>query len=93
MKLFVTQAQARFNESSQKLDLLKLSLEQRLSELPPQHPKSSVIMEELVFMSSAALSPRHSLVSTHTPSPYGTLAKPAALTGERAHAHTRIRPL
>ncbi|MCI4386202.1 hypothetical protein PGIGA_G00059680 [Pangasianodon gigas] len=74
-------AQARFNESSQKLDLLKLSLEQRLSELPPQHPKSSVIMEELVFMSSAALSPRHSLVSTHTPSPYSTLAKPAALTG------------
>ncbi|KAF5895316.1 serine/threonine-protein kinase N2-like isoform X2, partial [Clarias magur] len=74
-------AQARFNESSQKLDLLKLSLEQRLSELPPQHPKSSVIMEELVFMSSAALSPRHSLVSTHTQSPYGTLAKPAALTG------------
>ncbi|XP_060753848.1 serine/threonine-protein kinase N2 isoform X2 [Neoarius graeffei] len=76
-----SEAQARFNESSQKLDLLKLSLEQRLSELPPQHPKSSVIMEELVFMSSAALSPRHSLVSTHTPSPYGTLAKPAALTG------------
>ncbi|XP_053502737.1 serine/threonine-protein kinase N2 [Ictalurus furcatus] len=76
-----SEAQARFNESSQKLDLLKLSLEQRLSELPPQHPKSSVIMEELVFMSSAALSPRHSLVSTHTPSPYSTLAKPAALTG------------
>ncbi|KAK3531448.1 hypothetical protein QTP70_020526 [Hemibagrus guttatus] len=74
-------AQARFNESSQKLDLLKLSLEQRLNELPPQHPKSSVIMEELVFMSSAALSPRHSLVSTHTLSPYSTLAKPAALTG------------
>ncbi|KAF7700404.1 serine/threonine-protein kinase N2 [Silurus meridionalis] len=78
-----SEAQARFNESSQKLDLLKLSLEQRLSELPPQHPKSSVIMEELVFMSSAALSPRHSLVSshTHTLSPYSTLAKPAALTG------------
>ncbi|KAG7321555.1 hypothetical protein KOW79_014413 [Hemibagrus wyckioides] len=76
-----SEAQARFNESSQKLDLLKLSLEQRLTELPPQHPKSSVIMEELVFMSSASLSPRHSLVSTHTPSPYSTLAKPAALTG------------
>ncbi|KAK2831764.1 hypothetical protein Q7C36_016850 [Tachysurus vachellii] len=76
-----SEAQARFNESSQKLDLLKLSLEQRLTELPPQHSKSSVIMEELVFMSSAALSPRHSLVSTHTPSPYSTLVKPAALTG------------
>ncbi|TTH99979.1 Serine/threonine-protein kinase N1 [Bagarius yarrelli] len=61
----------------------KLSLEQRLSELPPQHPKSSEIMEELLMMSSAALSPRHTLVSTHTHtlSAYSMLAKPAALTG------------
>ncbi|XP_062873055.1 serine/threonine-protein kinase N2 [Trichomycterus rosablanca] len=74
-----SEAQARFNESNQKLDLLKLSLEQRLSELPPQHPKCSMIMEELVFMSSAALSPRNSLIST--PTPYSTITKPAALTG------------
>uniref|UniRef100_A0A9J7XDN7 protein kinase C n=1 Tax=Cyprinus carpio carpio TaxID=630221 RepID=A0A9J7XDN7_CYPCA len=47
-----SEAQARFNESSQKLDLLKYSLEQRLNELPKNHPKSSLIMEELSLMSS-----------------------------------------
>uniref|UniRef100_A0A8B9K781 protein kinase C n=1 Tax=Astyanax mexicanus TaxID=7994 RepID=A0A8B9K781_ASTMX len=74
-----SEAQARFNESSQKLDLLKYSLEQRLSELPKHHPKSSIIMEELSLMSSPALSPRNSLISTQNP--YSTIAKPAALTG------------
>ncbi|XP_072547414.1 serine/threonine-protein kinase N2 [Salminus brasiliensis] len=74
-----SEAQARFNESSQKLDLLKYSLEQRLSELPKHHPKSSIIMEELSLMSSPALSPRNSLISTQNS--YSTVAKPAALTG------------
>ncbi|KAL7849314.1 hypothetical protein SRHO_G00209370 [Serrasalmus rhombeus] len=74
-----SEAQARFNESSQKLDLLKYSLEQRLSELPKHHLKRSIIMEELSLMSSPPLSPRNSLISTQNQ--YSTVAKPAALTG------------
>uniref|UniRef100_A0A673H8H9 protein kinase C n=1 Tax=Sinocyclocheilus rhinocerous TaxID=307959 RepID=A0A673H8H9_9TELE len=79
------EAQARFNESSQKLDLLKYSLEQRLNELPKNHPKSSLIMEELSLMSSPALSPRQSFRSTlnhnsTVKNQYST--KPAALTGK-----------
>ena len=44
----VPQAQARMQESSQKVDLLRLSLERRLSELPQDHPKHAAIKEELV---------------------------------------------
>lgn len=77
---FFSQAQARFNESNQKLDLLKLSLEQRLSELPKNHPKSLLIMEELAMVVSPPLSPRHSVMSTYNQ--YSTVTKPAALTGK-----------
>lgn len=73
------EAQSRFNESSQKLDLLKYSLEQRLNELPKNHPKSSIIIEELSLVSSPTLSPRQSMISTQNQ--YSTLSKPAALTG------------
>nr|XP_020650227.1 serine/threonine-protein kinase N2 isoform X2 [Pogona vitticeps] len=75
----LSEAQARFNESSQKLDLLKYSLEQRLNELPKNHPKSSIIIEELSLVSSPTLSPRQSTISTQNQ--YSTLSKPAALTG------------
>ncbi|XP_075414185.1 serine/threonine-protein kinase N2 [Tenrec ecaudatus] len=75
----LSEAQARFNESSQKLDLLKYSLEQRLNELPRNHPKSSVIIEELSLVASPTLSPRQSVISP--PNQYSTLSKPAALTG------------
>uniref|UniRef100_A0A8C1A6T7 protein kinase C n=1 Tax=Cyprinus carpio carpio TaxID=630221 RepID=A0A8C1A6T7_CYPCA len=74
-----SEAQARLNESSQKLDLLKFSLEQRLSELPKNHPKSNLIVEELTMVSSPPLSPRQSIMSTSNK--YSTVAKPAALTG------------
>ncbi|XP_059915655.1 serine/threonine-protein kinase N2 isoform X2 [Gadus macrocephalus] len=74
-----SEAQARFNESNQKLDLLRYSLEQRLSELPKNHPRSSSIVEELALLSSPALSPRASMLSTQNQ--YSTVAKPAALTG------------
>ncbi|XP_035277483.1 serine/threonine-protein kinase N2 isoform X2 [Anguilla anguilla] len=74
-----SEAQARFNESNQKLDLLKYSLEQRLNELPKNHPKSSVIIEELSLLASPALNPRQSIISTQNQ--YSTVAKPAALTG------------
>uniref|UniRef100_A0A8B9HR32 protein kinase C n=1 Tax=Astyanax mexicanus TaxID=7994 RepID=A0A8B9HR32_ASTMX len=74
-----SEAQARFNESSQKLDLLKFSLEQRLSELPKNHPKASVISEELAMVASPPQSPRQSIISSQNQ--YSTVAKPAALTG------------
>lgn len=77
--LYFKKAQARFNESSQKLDLLKYSLEQRLNELPKNHPKSGIIIEELSLVSSPTLSPRQSVISTQNQ--YSTLSKPAALTG------------
>uniref|UniRef100_A0A4W6FI16 protein kinase C n=1 Tax=Lates calcarifer TaxID=8187 RepID=A0A4W6FI16_LATCA len=74
-----SEAQARFNESSQKLDLLRYSLEQRLNELPKNHPRSSSIIEELSLLSSPVLSPRSSIISTQNQ--YSTVTKPAALTG------------
>lgn len=76
---FPCKAQARFNESSQKLDLLKYSLEQRLNELPKNHPKNSIVIEELSLVASPTLSPRQSMISTQNQ--YSTLSKPAALTG------------
>ncbi|KAF7217615.1 serine/threonine-protein kinase N2 [Nothobranchius furzeri] len=44
----LAQAQARMQESSQKLDLLRLSLERRLTEFPEDHPTRSTIKEVLV---------------------------------------------
>ncbi|XP_061694778.1 serine/threonine-protein kinase N2 isoform X3 [Syngnathoides biaculeatus] len=73
------EAQARFNESSQKLDLLRYSLEQRLSELPKNHPRNSSIVEELSLLSTPVFSPRSSIISTQNQ--YSTVTKPAALTG------------
>uniref|UniRef100_A0A3P9K1P0 protein kinase C n=3 Tax=Oryzias TaxID=8089 RepID=A0A3P9K1P0_ORYLA len=74
-----SEAQARFNESSQKLDLLRHSLELRLNELPKSDPRSHSIIEELSLLSSPALSPRSSFISTQNQ--YSTVTKPAALTG------------
>uniref|UniRef100_A0A2I3GLI4 Uncharacterized protein n=1 Tax=Nomascus leucogenys TaxID=61853 RepID=A0A2I3GLI4_NOMLE len=68
----------KFNETSQKLDLLKYSLEQRLNELPKNHPKSSIIIEDLSLV-AASPGPRQSMISTQNQ--YSTLSKPAALTG------------
>uniref|UniRef100_A0A1A8NVN4 non-specific serine/threonine protein kinase n=1 Tax=Nothobranchius rachovii TaxID=451742 RepID=A0A1A8NVN4_9TELE len=44
----LAQAQARMQESSQKLDLLRLSLERCLTEFPEDHPTRSTIKEVLV---------------------------------------------
>ena len=73
------QAQSRLSEASQRLDLLRDSLDQRLAELPEDHPKASIIKEELVLASSPAFSPRHGAPYRHNQ--YSTLNKPSPLTG------------
>ncbi|TMS23499.1 Serine/threonine-protein kinase N2 [Larimichthys crocea] len=72
-------AQSRLSEASQRLDLLRDSLDQRLAELPEDHPKASIIKEELVLASSPAFSSRHGAPYLHNQ--YSTLNKPSPLTG------------
>lgn len=74
-----SQAQSRLSEASQRLDLLRDSLDQRLTELPEDHPKASIIKEELVLASSPAFSSRHGAPYLHNQ--YSTLNKPSPLTG------------
>uniref|UniRef100_A0A8C5U2K9 REM-1 domain-containing protein n=1 Tax=Malurus cyaneus samueli TaxID=2593467 RepID=A0A8C5U2K9_9PASS len=70
---FLAEAQGRLQESSQKIDLLRLSLEHQLSELSPDHPKRALIKQELVNTSS--LGARHGNIQPTS------VIKPTALTG------------
>uniref|UniRef100_A0A671PF85 protein kinase C n=1 Tax=Sinocyclocheilus anshuiensis TaxID=1608454 RepID=A0A671PF85_9TELE len=78
-KKAIAEAQSRLSEASQRLDLLRVSLEQRLVNLPEDHPKVCLIKEELVLASSSAFSSRHSAPYVHNQ--YSTLSKPSPLTG------------
>uniref|UniRef100_A0A8C0VRQ0 Serine/threonine-protein kinase N3 n=1 Tax=Cyanistes caeruleus TaxID=156563 RepID=A0A8C0VRQ0_CYACU len=69
---FLAEAQGRLQESSQKIDLLRFSLERQLSELAPDHPKRALIKQELVNTSS--LGARRGIQPT-------SVIKPTALTG------------
>uniref|UniRef100_A0A8C6NTI5 protein kinase C n=1 Tax=Nothobranchius furzeri TaxID=105023 RepID=A0A8C6NTI5_NOTFU len=78
-KKALSEAQSRLSEASQRLDLLRDSLDQRLAELPEDHPKASVIKEELVLASSPAFSSLHG--APYLQNQYSTLNKPSPLTG------------
>ncbi|KAK3511134.1 hypothetical protein QTP70_032089, partial [Hemibagrus guttatus] len=78
-KKAMSEAQCRLSESSQRLDLLKVSLDQRLADLPEDHPKACLIKEELVLASSPTFSSRHGTPYLHNQ--YSTLSKPSPLTG------------
>ncbi|XP_059213988.1 serine/threonine-protein kinase N2 [Centropristis striata] len=69
----LAEAQARMHESSQKVDLLRLSLERRVSELPRDHPKHVAIKEELAVPKKQSNAPSTSSSSF--------CLKPASLTG------------
>ncbi|MEE6514000.1 hypothetical protein FKM82_021914 [Ascaphus truei] len=74
----LAEAQSQLHESCQKIDLLRLSLERRLSELPSGHPKRLLIKQELQSCPSTG----GARSGDQTPSkPRTTLLKPAALTG------------
>uniref|UniRef100_A0A3Q3WR99 protein kinase C n=1 Tax=Mola mola TaxID=94237 RepID=A0A3Q3WR99_MOLML len=77
--LGASKAQSRLSEASHRLDLLRDSLDQRLAELPEDHPKASVIKEELILASSPAFSSHHGAPYLHNQ--YSTLNKPSPLTG------------
>uniref|UniRef100_A0A8C2C0V9 Protein kinase N1b n=1 Tax=Cyprinus carpio TaxID=7962 RepID=A0A8C2C0V9_CYPCA len=64
-KKAMAEAQSRLSEASQRLGLLRVSLEQRLVNLPEDHPKVCLIKEELVLVHNQ----------------YSTLSKPSPLTG------------
>ncbi|CAL8270799.1 unnamed protein product [Lota lota] len=78
-KKAIAEAQCGLSGSSQRLDLLRTSLEHRLSGLPQDHPKVCLIKEELLLSSSPAFSCRHGAPYVHNQ--YSTLSKPSPLTG------------
>ncbi|KAF3849428.1 hypothetical protein F7725_015925, partial [Dissostichus mawsoni] len=75
----LAEASARMQESSQKVALLTLSLERRLSELPEDHPRRTAIREELESRTSPSYETPKKL--SKAPSSSSSFFKPASLTG------------
>uniref|UniRef100_A0A8C5PVK8 protein kinase C n=1 Tax=Leptobrachium leishanense TaxID=445787 RepID=A0A8C5PVK8_9ANUR len=75
-KSAVNEVQARLVESRQRLDLLTLSLQRCLDDLPDDHPKRCLLREEMAMCVSPT---RHG--APLTPTPYSTVSKPSPLTG------------
>uniref|UniRef100_A0AAX7SRE9 protein kinase C n=1 Tax=Astatotilapia calliptera TaxID=8154 RepID=A0AAX7SRE9_ASTCA len=77
----LAEAQARMQESSQKVDLLRLSLERRLCELAHDHPTHATIKEALIV----GTSPSYGTPKKHSQAPASSSSssffKPASLTG------------
>ncbi|XP_051794332.1 serine/threonine-protein kinase N2 isoform X2 [Acanthochromis polyacanthus] len=72
------EAQSRMQDSSQKVDLLRLSLERRLRELPQDHPTHTAIKEVLVVGTSPSYGTPQKQSSAPSSSSF---FKPASLTG------------
>uniref|UniRef100_F7CZF5 Protein kinase N1 n=1 Tax=Xenopus tropicalis TaxID=8364 RepID=F7CZF5_XENTR len=72
----INEVQARLLESQQRTDLLALSLQRCLDELPHDHPKRCILREELALHSSPSRLDASSLLT-----PYSSVSKPAPLTG------------
>uniref|UniRef100_A0A3B5KTR2 protein kinase C n=1 Tax=Xiphophorus couchianus TaxID=32473 RepID=A0A3B5KTR2_9TELE len=80
----LTEAQARVRESSQKVDLLRLSLERRLAELPEDHPTRAAIMETLesgIAPSYGTPKKQSAAPSSSSSSSSSSFFRPASLTG------------
>lgn len=77
----VSQAQARMQESSQKVDLLRLSLERCLAELPQDHPSRSALQEGLSAAASPSYGTPKKQCSAALSSCTTSFFRPASLTG------------
>ncbi|KAG8574425.1 hypothetical protein GDO81_009174 [Engystomops pustulosus] len=75
-KSSVNEVQTRLVESRQRLDLLTLSLQRCLEDLPHDHPKRCLLREEMAM----CVSPTR-LGAPSPSSPYSALSKSAPLTG------------
>ncbi|XP_050406915.1 serine/threonine-protein kinase N2 isoform X1 [Patella vulgata] len=82
-KKAIKEAHSSLSESSQKMDLLRISLEKRLLEMEPRSPKIEILKEELnELMSPTLMSTVHRHSITAQTQNTSVLPKPAALTGK-----------
>uniref|UniRef100_A0A3B3RWE7 protein kinase C n=1 Tax=Paramormyrops kingsleyae TaxID=1676925 RepID=A0A3B3RWE7_9TELE len=78
-KKAISEAWGQLSESSERLDVLHRSLEQRLAELPEDDPKVRLIWEELALSTSSAFSSCNSAPSLY--SQYRMFSRPSPVTG------------